>query len=288
MKPNFFILGAPKCGTTSLARWLETHPNVYFSPVKEPHYFSTDLSNRVIKTEADYRRLFEGAGPEHLAIGEASTWYLYSQDAVANILRVAPEARFVVMTRNPVDMAWSLHHHNLRVLHEDEPDFARAWALQGARRNGSNIPPDCSEPAFLQYLDACALGAQIARLLAQVPAERVLHLSLDQVRAAPARSYRTVLDFLSLPDDERTEFPVSNVARGHRSPVMQRLLKHGARLRLALGIQRGFGLARLNEKAKAKQAMDPALRKRLEEAFAEDVALRDAQLRELAELRERL
>ena len=285
MMPNFFILGAPKCGTTSLVRWLETHRNIYFSPVKEPHYFCTDLANRVVKTEAAYRRLFDRAGPEHVAVGEASTWYFYSQDAVANIMRATPEARFIVMTRNPVDMAWSLHHHNLRVLHEDTPDFARAWALQDARRNGSNIPPDCLEPAFLQYRQACALGAQMARLLEQVPVAQVLHLSLDQVRASPDRCYRVVLEFLSLPDDGRTEFPIANIARGHRSPMLQRLLKLGARMRLALGIQRGFGLARLNEKAKGKQALDPAVRKRLDQVFSEDLAILNTQLRTLPDRR---
>jgi hypothetical protein len=56
-KPNFFILGAPKCGTTSLAEWLGTHPNIFLSAVKEPHFFNTD-DRRGVMTLATYEDLF--------------------------------------------------------------------------------------------------------------------------------------------------------------------------------------------------------------------------------------
>lgn len=268
MLPNFFILGAPKCGTSSLVRWLEAHPQVFVSPIKEPHYYSTDLSNRSIISEAAYRRLFDGAEPGHLAVGEASTWYLFSREAVPNILQVAPGARFIVMTRDPVEMARSLHHHNLRALNDDERDFARAWALQSVRRGG---------PAFLQYGAACSLGAQVARLLDHVPPDRVLHIPLDGLRADPARHYRRVLAFLGVPDDGREAFPISNPARGHRSKVLQRALRFGSRMRQILGLRRGTGLARLNERAGPKSPLEPALRAELDAYFAADQAvLRDS------------
>jgi len=84
-KPNFFILGAPKCGTTSLAMWLSEHPNIFMCPIKEPHYFNTDGLQR-IKTLEQYESLFTDAKPEHVAVGEASTHYLYSKEAVPRIL----------------------------------------------------------------------------------------------------------------------------------------------------------------------------------------------------------
>jgi hypothetical protein len=74
--PNFFILGAPKCGTTSLAAWLAAHPAVYMSPLKEPAYFAADL--KVDRPgPQEYRALFSAAGDIHLAVGEASTCYLH-------------------------------------------------------------------------------------------------------------------------------------------------------------------------------------------------------------------
>lgn len=280
-RPNFFILGAPKCGTTSLARWLEAHPAVFFSPHKEPHFYSTDLANRNITSEAAYHRLFDGAGPGHLAIGEASTWYLFSKEAVPNILQAVPDARFIVMTRDPVDMARSLHHHNLRVLHEDEADFARAWALQDTRRAGHKIPRDCTELAFLQYGAACSLGAQVARLLDHVPPEQVLHIPLDGLRAEPALHYRRALAFLRVPDDGREDFPLANPARGHRSRVVQRALRLGSRMRRILGLRRGTGLARLNERADPKPSLDLELVKELERYFQTDLGLLRMRLGEL-------
>lgn len=247
---------------------------MFLSPMKEPHFFSTDLANRNITTEAAYWRLFEGAGPEHLAVGEASTWYLFSHDAVPSILTIMPEARFIIMTRNPVDMARSLHHHNLRVLHEDEPDFARAWALQAERRAGRHIPPDCTEPAFLQYGAACLLGAQVTRLLRHVPAERLLHIPLEGLSAQPALHYRRVLAFLGAADDKRQDFPNENPARGHRSKLLQRLHRKGARLRLFLGLRRGSGIGRvlrkLNDRKVDKAPLDPTLRADIAAYFAAD------------------
>src|SRR5262245_35065298 len=83
-KPTFFIIGAPKCGTTSLAAWLADHPDIFMSPTKEPHYFNTD-HKRYLNSLAGYEQLFEDATDRHSAVGEASVWYLYSANAVENI-----------------------------------------------------------------------------------------------------------------------------------------------------------------------------------------------------------
>lgn len=266
--PCFFILGAPKCGTTSLARWLEANPQIFLSPVKEPHFFSTDLANRNITSEAAYRRLFRGAGPECLALGEASTWYLFSEEAVPAIERMCPVARYIVMTRDPVEMAHSLYHHNRRVLHEDQPSFGEAWALQEERSAGRRIPSECAEPAFLQYQAACSLGSLLQRLYDYVPKERVLHIPLENIRLRPGLEYRRALSFLGVEDDGRTEFHPVNEARGYRSGLVQRLIHAGANTRQALGVNRGFGLARLNEKPKPKELLSASFRAELEIAFA--------------------
>lgn len=96
-EPNFFIIGAPKCGTTSLAHWLAQHPEVFMSPVKEPHYFSTDFPLTSWRDPDDYHSLFEGADTHHKAVGEASVWYLRSREAVPQIEAHYPGARYIVM-----------------------------------------------------------------------------------------------------------------------------------------------------------------------------------------------
>lgn len=275
---RFFILGAPKCGTTSLAHWLDEHTNVFMSPVKEPHFYSTDLANATIASRSQYESLFDEVGPEHRAIGEASTWYLASEEAVPNILRDYPDALFIVMTRDPIEMARSLHHHNLRVLHEDEPDFAKAWGLQEIRRAGEHLPPDCVEPMFVQYGQACLLGRHMERLLSLVERDRVLHVPLEGLKDDPGHQYRRVLEFLGCEDDGRTVFSVANQARGTRSRLLQKLLRAGAKLRLTLGIKKGFGLARLNEREKKKSEIETQTLEMLSVYFADDQRL----LRELS------
>ena len=78
--PNFFIIGAPKSGTTSMYKYLKKHPNVFMSDKKGPHYFSSDIKyhDRVEK-ERDYLNLFKSKSKNQFAVGEASVFYLYSK-----------------------------------------------------------------------------------------------------------------------------------------------------------------------------------------------------------------
>ena len=71
-KPNFFIVGAPKCGTTSMWQYLKQHPEIFMTALKEPHYFGADLGpRRIIETESQYLKLFAKAR-EQKRLGEAS------------------------------------------------------------------------------------------------------------------------------------------------------------------------------------------------------------------------
>ena len=217
-KPNFFIIGAPKCGTTSMARWLSEHPNIYMSPVKEPNFFNTDDQWTVTRTLRQYEALFRNAGPEHVAVGEASVWYLFSRVAVPNILTYCKEPKFIVMVRNPIEMAYSLHQQELLSGNEHIKDFRKAWELQPERAKGLEISRFCVEPKRLLYGPACKLGEQLERLWSLVPEERVLVIVLDDVKENPRREYLRVLEFLGVPDDGRNIFPVYNPAQEYRLP----------------------------------------------------------------------
>src|SRR3954468_6264414 len=107
--PNFLIVGAPKCGTTSLYQYLGQHPEVYMSRLKEPRYFpsfglvpGTDL----VRTRAEYEQLFDGATTER-AIGEATPNYLHAPQAAERIVAELPDAKIIVSLRNPADRAYS-------------------------------------------------------------------------------------------------------------------------------------------------------------------------------------
>lgn len=284
-RPNFFIIGAPKCGTTSLYDYLGNHHQVSMASTKEPHYFASDLHlTRNIDDETAYFDLFRNAGEEHLAIGEASTMYLYSGVALARIKAFAPEARLVAMVRNPLEMAPALHAELLRTFDEDVVDFGAAWALQSERANGRFIPARCREPALLQYGSICRLGQQIARLNETFPPTQRHIILFDDFKRDTAAVYRALLNFLGLEDDGRVEFGRRNQNASYRSRPMGLLLRRTPR-RLTAGyrfLQRRLGiqplrirqrLMQLNLQHARRASLDPGLRAELVEYFADDIAL---------------
>jgi hypothetical protein len=208
--PDFFIVGAPKCGTTSLAAWLAEHPAICMARPKEPSYFDSDSPHVGVRRLNHYLRCFEHARPEHLAVGDASPNYLISAVAVPEILRFRPDARIIVALRDPVSMAPSLHAQLFYNHHEDHAEFTTAWRAQARRRAGEDIPPNCRLPQFLQYARACALGSQLARVYEHVDRKRVCVVMLDDLKADARREYLRVLGFLGVPDDGRAHFPVHN------------------------------------------------------------------------------
>ncbi len=279
--PNFFIIGAPKSGTTSLAAWLAEHPVIYLSPIKEPCYFSTDIGNRRVKEWDTYVRLFKEAKQFHKVVGEASTTYLFSQVAIPAIEQQLPGARYIVMIRNPVDMAYSLHEQQLRSFNENIEDFPTAWMLASERRAGRYVPPGCKDPILLDYPAWCRLGEQLERLYSLVPKERVLVLVLDDVKENPRREYLKVLEFLGVPDDGRQTFPVYNTTREWRSRRVARVIRALAKTvswgkhvrgwlpRRSLGIINR--LEAWNTRMRPRPPLPPDLRAELAIYFAEDV-----------------
>jgi Sulfotransferase domain len=225
--PNTFIVGAPKCGTTAMVRYLGAHPNAFFSKLKEPGYWATDyqwLAQRnALHSLEDYLRLFSEASGVHKVVGEASTMYLSSECAVANILAFFQDARFIVMLRNPVEVAQAYHMQKLLMFQEDVEDFETAWRLQDERRLGRRIPRNCPSGAMLQYADIARFGPQVARMLRTVPRQSVHFIRYDAFKRDTAGAYRDTLRFLGLKDDGRKEFPVAGPARRHRFAFVARL-----------------------------------------------------------------
>lgn len=288
-RPDFFLIGAPKCGTTAMSEYLRSHPEICFSRPKEPFYFSSDLPGyRVVESEREYvRRCFGHCRSAHRAVGEGSATYLYSPEAVPDILRFQPEARFIAMIRNPVDMAHALHWQFVFDFIEDEPDFERAWRLQSERRAGRSIPDACEEARLLQYAAVAALGSQVERLLSTVARERVRLILFEDFTADTRRVYEATLEFLGVASDGRTSFPRLNPSRRHRFRAVAELLRHPPpivrslletlkrRLNVAsLGL--GTKLDALNTVPVARPPLRPEFRAELVDAFSEEIARLEA------------
>ncbi len=289
-KPNFFIVGAPKCGTTALSEYLRGHPNVFFSQPKEPHFFATDFPNkRIIATFEEYIDLFHEVQPNHLRVGEGSVWYLYSREAVQNIYEYNPEAKLIVMLRNPVDLVHSLHSQLLLSIDEDEKNFERAWNLQELRKSGKRIPKKCRTPAFLQYRDVGKLGAQIERLLEVFPKEQVKVILFEDFVSDTKAVYEDVLSFLGLDSDGRKLFPRINESRKYRSQLIGQFTQTppASIIHVWKCIKDTFGindfghsvmnrLRQANTHIKPRMALNARLRLTLIHEFREDISVLEA------------
>ena len=198
-KPNFFILGAPKCGTTSIADWLREHPQVFMSDPKEPHFFNTDSKHSAVFNLSQYERIFSSANDDQIAIGEASVWYLISDEAVENIINYQPDAKFIVCLRNPIEASVSLHDQKLFSGDENIIEFIDAWNAQEGRRNGKiKLPPTCVDVNHLMYGSSCLFGKLLHKLLEKIDREKLLVIIMDDILENPRMVYEQVLNHICL------------------------------------------------------------------------------------------
>ena len=231
-RPFAFIVGAPRTGTTSLARYLRQHPSVCFSAVKEPHFFSfndlTALSDAELRevVRSDYLdRYFPHCEADGRMLMEGSVTYLYTPEQMRAILRLWPNARFIIGVRDPMQMIPSLHQRLLSLGDETVEDFDLAWRLVDERREGRKVPRSCVEPRWLRYDEVGRLGDYVQRFISVVGGERCFVAVYDDLAADPAALYGRLLDFLELPHDQRTDFSTQRASRGYKSGFLQRLLK---------------------------------------------------------------
>jgi hypothetical protein len=279
-KPDFFIVGAPKCGTTSMHDYLSQHPEIFMSEVKEPHFFGSDLvflDDRPYRNREAYFSLFSHA--DRKRIGESSVWYLYSRKAAEEIHEFNPEAKIMIMLRNPVDMIYSLHGHLLFYGIEFIPDFSAALAAEPRRRAGQ-------QPAVKKGMSRATLYREIARYAEQAQRyfdffgrDKTLVLIYDDLRRDPLAVYRRALDFLEVDAAFIPQLSLKNPRKRPRSAAINSLLRNPpswsrplirAYRQLPVRIK-GRTILRLNTEEMPGSKMEPTLRRKLVQEFAPEV-----------------
>jgi hypothetical protein len=217
-KPNFFIIGAPKCGTTAMCRYLSQHPDIFIPSIKEPHFFyESSFTNKLTKSLKDYMALFESANDSHLAVGEGTTEYLYSKAAIKNIYDFDNNAKIIVMLRNPLQMSVSLHQQWLHSLFEDEKDFKKAWELRMKRRNGLEVPKLSRVPEWLDYGWMASYSIHLKNVYEVFPKENVKVIIFDDFTKDTEAVFFDVLDFLGFRRIKGMEYKVVNPQRSFSS-----------------------------------------------------------------------
>ena len=255
--PNFFIVGTGKAGTTSLYHYLRQHPQIYMSPVKEPCYFASEiraenlapahhrhirrLSRKLPELLADgkpvrplgwlvsewedYVRLFQNVEAQ-TAIGEASVAYLWSETAAGSIASCRPDARIIMILRDPSERAFSQYLHQLAV------GLTHSTFREHVERCMRNA--DRTISVYSPLLEVGLYHQQVKRYLERFPRNNIRIYWYEEAWQQPCRLLADLFQFLDVdstfcPDTSRKSlerqiprFPVMNYAV-KRFDIMYRL-----------------------------------------------------------------
>lgn len=217
--PDFFIVGAPKCGTTSLYHYLKQHPQIFMPDLKEPRYFSTDLNvPSKVENFKNYLNLFK-CEKEGLLLGEATPLYLYSKKACKEIHEFNPNAKIIIILRNPVDFLRSLYNQRLYSGIENAKNI---YEIIEAELKGISITRN-SSPMLLPMV-MIRFSQNIKRYFDTFGREQVLIIVLDDLRSNPAEVYRSILRFLDVDTGFKPTFEVQNAAKTFKNNFLGNFL----------------------------------------------------------------
>ena len=278
-KPNFFIVGAPKSGTTAMNDYLSQHPDVYMA-TKEIHYFGSDLMVRTRPSEPEYLDCFKEANGKKI-IGESSVWYLFSKNAAQEIKAFAPEAKILIMLRNPVDVMYALHSQQLYDANEDVLDFETALALDEARKKGHNLPKSLDFIRPPSYIDSVLFADQVTRYLQVFGSDQVHIVLFDEfITDTPCVVERT-LQFLGVNTQAKINYEIVNPNKQIGSFKLHQLIKIPpsglqAVVRVLLPFKKirhaiMSSILKRNIKEKKRSEMNPSLRAKLQSYVKPDV-----------------
>jgi hypothetical protein len=223
-KVNLFIVGAARCGTTSLWQILRQHPQIFMPAdelYKEPAFFS---GLRGLTDIEAYLRIFSDASPEHEWIGEASTAYLTDPVSAKRIYDYNPDARIIIMLRNPAERAYSLYNWMVQDGYEFAGTFQEALDLESKR--GDKEIPNWFEPEYYwnyMYFQSGLYHEQLKRYI-DLFGDKVLIIKFEDFMRDAVKAYDSVCAFLGL---EKNPFDLHkhNPSRRILSPKIQFILR---------------------------------------------------------------
>ncbi len=243
------------------------------SEEKEPHYFSYVGERRPtwgVQTLEAYGALFDGVRDES-AIGEASTWMLYSETAAREIRALTPDARILILLRDPVERAYSGWAYQVQMRWEKER-FEDALALEPSRvAQGRSWD--------VHYVGAGMYADQVRRYLDVFPRDQVRVWSFEEFKRDPSRVTREAYVFVGVDPDANVPDTgtAHNATALPRWPVLSRVLRRRGRVRsvaksvVPTVLRQQIGRAVRSWNQMPRPPMDPVTRARLRDVYREDV-----------------
>lgn len=281
--PDFFIVGAPKSGTTSMAYYLDAHPDVFVCTECEPHYYErySDPEGRGTRVSdpEEYRALFEGAG-DASRVGDRSAGYLSSPPSAEQIHKDVPEADIIIMLRNPVEMVPSFHATQLRNGTEHLEDLGEALDAEEERRRGRRIPGNVNDAFGLRYVEIASYAEQVRRYMDTFSRDQIHVILFDDFVEDTEGTYRETLAFLGVDPEFTPDIGNANPGQEIRWFRFHRFLWNppgpilsAVKLAVPRGIRRRVvrSLRQVNLKEGRGDGPCEELRERLRDTFRDDV-----------------
>jgi hypothetical protein len=275
--PDFYLVGAPKCGSTAVYEFLRQHPEIFLPRTKELLVYGSDLSFPTRLSEREFAAHF-GERRDERRVGTAHTAYLQSRRAATEIKSRRPDADIIIMLRNPVAMLHSWHSELLYETIEDIEDFEAALDAEPDRRRGKRIPQKARQSYIesLYYSDVAAFGAQVKRYVDAFGRAHVHVILHDDLSADPHHTYRATLRFLGVDADFVPSFAVHNPNKAVRSRALQRLYfdtsTPGRRVvRSLIPSRMRQRLLTMNARHGPRPQMPPDVDRRLQRMFRDDI-----------------
>jgi Sulfotransferase domain len=191
--PNFFIVGAPKAGTTSLYYYLKDIPGIYMSPIKEPNYFVRHAvqggSFDLIQDKAEYLGLFRNSD-RCVAIGEASSTYLWDPDSPKLIHEAVPHARIIMILRDPIDRAYSQYLMRIKYRHLKSSFYDELMRDYNSKEKVWGVSD--------LYIEFGMYHEQVKRYLDQFGKEHIKIILFEEFIHHPTEKVNEVLSFLGV------------------------------------------------------------------------------------------
>ncbi len=224
--PHFLGLGVQKGGTTTLQRLLEQHPQIWLSPEKELHYFSLYFN----RGRHWYSNCFADASPDQCC-GDITPYYVFHPQAPERIANLLPDARLIVLLRDPVERCLSQYFHSRR-LGLESLELEDALAAESARLAGAEQQLESSDGFHFghqehSYLARSRYEQQLNRYEERFSTDQILLLKSEDFFDRGAQIWDRVLSFLAL---DAIPFPQSfspaNVGQGEAAAVPEQVCSH--------------------------------------------------------------
>lgn len=221
-KPNFFIVGVAKSGTTALANDLAQHPEILMSKIKEPNYFAkadNNLKRVVYSNDLDsYLSLFD-SDRHYCVVGEASPSYLFTEGVEQKIKAFSPSAKIIVIIRNPIESIISRYQHQKWMGDEKSNRLEKSLQSELSNPNYKSF-----NHAPYRYLERALVSHDIRRYKDVFDTKNIHYIKFDNYVNDRQETLQNVFAFLNVNDHFLPDRIVQNSHRVLRSEGIHKFL----------------------------------------------------------------